>query len=63
MQAKDLKVGDKFKISGDGSWNRELEALEVIIETIGKWNPKKFVAIKIVDGRIKLRPKQEIQII
>jgi hypothetical protein len=63
MQAKDLKAGDKFKVIGEGVWSRDLEVLEVSVETVGKWNPVTRIVIKIIDGKIKLRPNQEVILI
>lgn len=60
MQAKDLKIGDKFKLVGHGKWGREMEVLKTSIEE--KMNKTRII-IDLTDGKIKLQLKQEVQLI
>lgn len=60
MTASDIIAGTKFKLIGQGKWNRELECVSVSIETIG-FTTK--VVVVLIDGKIKLHPQQKIEII
>ncbi len=60
MTAQDITTGTKFKLIGKGKWNRELECVSVSIEEKGF---STRVVVTLLDGKIKLHPKEEIQII
>ena len=60
MTASDIIAGTKFKLIGKGKWNRELECVSVLIEDKGFATR---VVVILSDGKIKLYPKQEIEII
>ena len=60
MAASDITKGTKFKLIGRGKWNRELECVSVSIEEKGFTTR---IVVVLSDGKIKLRPKEEIQII
>jgi len=60
MTAQDITTGTKFKLIGKGVWNRELECVSVSTET--KRTTTRVVVV-LEDGKIKLSPKQEIEII
>lgn len=58
--ASQITTGTKFKLIGKGKWNRELECVSVSIEEKGF---STRVVVTLLDGKIKLHPKEEIQII
>lgn len=60
MTAQDIISGTKFKLIGQGKWNRELECVSVSTETKG-FTTRMVVFLK--DGKIKLHPQQKIEII
>ena len=60
MTASDITAGTKFKLIGKGKWNRELECVSVSIEDKGFTTR---VVVMLSDGKIKLHPKEQIQII
>ena len=58
--ASQITTGTKFKLIGKGKWNRELECVSVSNEEKGF---STRVVVTLLDGKIKLHPKEEIQII
>ncbi len=60
MTAQDITTGTKFKLIGKGKWNRELECVSVSIEEKGF---STRVVVTLLDGKIKLKLKEEIQIL
>jgi len=58
--ASDIIAGAKFRLIGKGKWNRELECVSVSVEDKGFTTR---VVVMLSDGKIKLHPKEEIEII